>query len=445
MNKTIRGDATIPSDFPKVEAVEFLICDPGGILRGKWGPAGSLEKAYEDGIAFPLSLHGLDAWGREVPATGLHIESGDLDGIARPYAPPRVAPWTPRPTAIVPLQMFDERGGPFACDPRQALARLTEEAAAKGLHPVAALELEFHLVRPGTVPPEPVGQGLRGAAPGEVAWQAMYEHDRLGQLGPLWEDIRVAAEACGVPIDTIVNEAGPGQFEINLGHGPALEAADDAVMLRHLVRECARKHDLLATFMAKPFAGEAGNGCHVHMSLCDGGGANVFGRDRAVLRHAIAGLIEHMPASMLGLVNSWNGFRRFRPGSYAPTRAVWGENNRSVAVRVPVSGERDARFEHRIAGADACPYVVMALILAAALDGIEAKREPPPAATGNAYEGDAAVLNADPVVALAAHAGSDFVRRALGDRFAANLHAILAQEFATLAEVIPPMEHETYL
>ena len=148
---------------------------------------------------------------------------------------------------------------------------------------------------------------------------------------------------------------------------------------------------------------------------------------------------------MLGFVNSWNGFRRLQPGSYAPTRAVWGENNRSVAVRVPLSGDADARFEHRIAGADACPYVVLALILAAALDGMDRKLDPPAPVDGNAYDDDGATLGSDPSAALADHAASPFVERALGPALARNIHAILAQEFSTLAAIIPPMEHETYL
>ena len=435
---------TFLADHPDLEAVEFVMADPCGILRGKWGPASSLRKAYRDGVNFPLSLHGLDAWGREVPATGYHIESGDRDGVCRPVAPPRATPWAKRRTATVHLSSWHADGRPLLGDPRQALVALLDRAAAEGFEPVTAFELEFHLIAPDAVPPEPVSQSA-GARRGDVAWQAMYEHDRLGELGALWDAIRAAADAFEIPIDTIVNEAGPGQFEINLGHGPALAAADDALMLRHVVRECARAQGLKATFMAKPFADQPGNGCHIHMSLLDREGTNAFGRDRALLKSAIAGTLEHMPASMLGLVNSWNGFRRFRPGSYAPTRAVWGDNNRSVAVRVPVSGEKDARLEHRLAGADACPYVAMALVLAAALDGIERGLPAPPAMDGNAYDGGGDTLSADPLAALRAHAASDFVRDALGEELAANLHAILAQEFDTLAEVIPPLEHETYL
>ena len=424
------------------EDVEYLACDPCGVLRGKWGPASSLKKAQGEGIALPLSLHALDRWGREVPGTGLHIESGDLDGRYRAVAPPRRATWRERPTAVVQLVAHHEDGRPFMGDPRHALAALLGRLAERDLYPVIAFELEFHLiVAGGALPPVPVGQ----AGLGDVDGQAMYDHDGLAAHAALWDDIRQAADALDVPIDTIVKEAGPGQFEINLAHGPAMQAADDAMMLRHLVRECAAARGYRATFMAKPFADQPGNGCHVHASLVDGEGVNVFGRDRALLLSAIAGTLNHMPDSLLGLIGTVNGFRRLRPGSYAPTRAVWGENNRSVAVRVPMAGERDARLEHRIAGADACPYIVAALVLGAMLDGIGRDLAPPSPATGNAYEAKGANLDADPATALAAHAASPFVADALGADLARNLHAILAAERETLAEAIPRLEHATYL
>ena len=425
-----------------VEAVEYLVCDPCGVLRGKWAPASSLEKAYGEGIAMPFSLHCLDRWGREVPETGWHIETGDLDGHYRAVSPPRRATWRERPTAVVQLAAWHGDGAPFAGDPRHALVGVLDRLAKRDLRSIVAFELEFHLVADdGAVPPTVVGQsGL-----GDVAGQAMYDHEGLREHGALWDDVRRGAEALGVPIDTIVKEAGPGQFEVNLAHGPALAAADAALMLRHLVRECAARHCLRATFMAKPFADRPGNGCHLHASLVDGAGENAFGRDAAMLRAAIAGTLDHMPASLLGLIGGMNGFRRLAPGSYAPTRAVWGENNRSVAVRVPVSGRKDARLEHRIAGADACPYVVAALVLAAMLDGIERGAEPPPPASANAYEAEGAELSADPGAALAAHAASPFVRDALGAELAKNVHAILAAERRTLAGAIPPLEYATFL
>ena len=420
----------------RFEAVEFVAIDPLGIERGKWGPASSLEKAFRSGVALPLSLHGLDRWGREVPATGLHIESGDRDGTWWPVGPPRYAPWRARPTAVVPIAAWMPDGRPFDGDPRHRKTTVDQRLRAKGWRAVTAHELEFHLLRDG----EPVGAG---SVPGVEA-QAMYDHVALGELSALWDDVRRAADEWAVPLDTVVNEAGPGQFEINLLHGP--DAAEHAVGLRHIVRGAAEARGYRATFMAKPFGHQPGNGYHVHASLVDDNG-NVFSADRAMLDAAIAGLLRHMPDSLLGLIASWNGFRRLQPGSYAPTRAVWGEDNRSVAVRVPRSSADARRFEHRIAGADANPFIVEALILTAMLDGIEAGDPPPPPVPmgGNAYDGEGAELTADPWAALAAHEASVFVRRALGGTLAANLAHLLRAEFEALAAIVPEHERQTYL
>ena len=424
----------------RFDSVEFVAVDPLGVERGKWGPASSLRKAYESGIALPLSLHGLDRWGREVPATGLHIESGDRDGTWWPVGPPRPAPWRERSTAVVPVAAWTPRGKPFAGDPRHVGRAVDERLAARGWQAITAHELEFHLLRGG----EPVGAG---SVPGVEA-QYMYDHVALGELGALWDDVRRAADLWHVPLDTVVNEAGPGQFEINLKHGDAGTAAEHAVQLRHIVQASAHARGYGATFMAKPFGHQPGNGFHVHASLYwVDGHRNVFGADPDLHRAAIAGLLARMPESLLGLVASWNGFRRLQPGSYAPTRAVWGEDNRSVAVRVPRSSDEARRFEHRIAGADANPFIVEALILSAMLEGMEEGAQPPPPVPmgGNAYDGEGGEIPSDPWAALAAHEGSDFTRRALGDTLATNLGHLLRVEFETLATIVPEHERETYL
>ena len=430
------------ADHPDTEAVEFRVIDALGIARGKWGPRDALEKAYRDGIAFPLSMLGLDRWGREVPATGLHIESGDLDGVYRPFGPPVLATWADRPTAIVPLTGYTIDGAPHGSDPRQALIAVLERFSEKNLRPVMAFELEFHLFEPGTIPPKPANS--EPETPGVVT-QAMYGTRALDGHRAVFDAVRLAADAHSLPLDTIVSEAGPGQFEANLGHGDALVAADNAVALRRIVSACAATQGLRASFMAKPMADEAGNGCHVHCSLVRGGGSNAFGAEPDLLAHAIGGLIDAMPASTLGLIGSWNGFRRMAPGSYAPTRAVWGENNRSVAVRVPASDPKARRFEHRVASADACPYTVAALVLAACLEGLERKAVPPDPVAGNAYEGDGAELPTSPREALVQHRASPFIRRALGETLAANLAHMLEAEFDALERAIPDYEHAAFL
>ncbi len=433
---------------PDLRAVEFLIVDPNGILRGKWAPADALKKAYAEGVNFPLSIHGLDVWGREVSATHLHIESGDRDGFFRAVPGGLLpVPWADRPTGQVLLRAFAADGAPFAGDARNALMAVIERLAGRGLTPVVAFELEFYLIETDTATgePRPVDSG---AGPDR---QRMYGVDALHDRAALIDDIRRFADAQNLPIDTIVKEAAPGQFEVNLKHrADALAAADDVVMLRRLVQAAARRHGLAASFMAKPFIAPAGNGMHVHASMRDANGANLFadpahGED--ALMGAVAELLATMDQSVLVYINTWNGFRRLQPGSYAPTRAVWGENNRSVAVRIPASPPAGRRIEHRIAGADANPYLVLAAILQAMADGIEKRVAPPPPIQGNAYDQaeGAAHLPDEMGLALDLFERSAFVERALGTQLKHMLAAIKRAEIAQFRNEISPLERSTYL
>ena len=419
-----------------LRAVEFLIVDPNGILRGKWAPADALKKAYAEGVNFPLSIHGLDVWGREVPATNLHIESGDRDGFFRAVPGALLpVPWAERPTAQVLLRTHTAGGAPFAGDARNALTA------------VVAFELEFYLVEtdPATGAIRPVDTQ---AGPDR---QRMYGVDALHDRAELIDDIRRFADAQGLPVDTIVKEAAPGQYEVNLRHrADPLAAADDVIVLRRIVQAAARRHGLTASFMAKPFIEPAGNGMHVHVSMRDEAGANIFAdpvRGDRALTGAIAALLATMDQAILVFVSTWNGFRRLQPGSYAPTRAVWGENNRSVAVRIPASPAASRRIEHRIAGADANPYLVLAAILQAVADGLENPKDPPAPVHGNAYDGagDVAHLPDEMGQALDLFDQSRFVERAIGAELKRILGAIKRAETAQFRNEISPLERSTYL
>lgn len=435
---------------PEIAAVDYLITDTNGVLRGKWAPADSLTKAFTDGINFPLSLFGLDIWGREVMETGLHVDSGDRDGFCR-AVPGTLRPvsWAERPTAQAILQMMTEEGEPFFADPRLRLGAVVDRLAAAGLSATCAFELEFYLIDPTkdaghAADPTPVLQG--GSGPDR---QNMYGLADLSDFEELFADIRAFGAAQGLPIDTIVSEAAPGQFEVNLKHrNDALAAADDAIMLKRLVVATARRHGLKATFMAKPFIDWPGNGMHVHVSLVGRNGDNVFADpDQGGARHraAIAGLLDTMSASTLLFVPSWNGFRRLQPGSYAPTRATWGENNRSVAVRVPASPPQARRIEHRIAGADANPYLVLAAVMSAMLDGIEAGATPPPAIEANAYETPGPDLPSTMEDAVREFAASPFIEKALGADYRDLFLAVKTAEIAAFHGEITPLERSTYL
>ena len=435
------------AEHPDIEAVEFLMVDPNGVMRGKWAPGDALKKAFQEGVNFPMSLHGLDVWGREVEETGLHIETGDKDGYCRATRGSlSIVPWAKRKTAQVLLQTFTPEGEPFMADPRQVLKHKVAEINAKGLFPVVAFELEFYLLDPGTDwddgMPAPVG------AAGGPDRLRMYGLDDLAEHAELFDMIRDAASAQYLPIDTIIKEAAPGQFEVNLKHrSNPLRAADDVIMLRRIVIGCARAHGLTATFMAKPFLEYAGNGMHVHASMLDADGSNIFSGDdgRRKLESAVAGLLKTMPESLLLFINTWNGFRRITPGSYAPTRAVWAENNRSVALRIPVSTEENRRVEHRIAGADANPYLVMSALLQGMVEGIEGNLKPPPPVEGNAYDEDGLYLPDDMDDALQLTARSKFIDRALGPLLAKVYRDLKRSEILAFWGEITPLERTTYL
>lgn len=432
---------------PDIEAVEFLLVDPNGILRGKWAPGDALRKSYQEGVNFPMSLHGLDVWGREVAETGLHIETGDKDGYCRATRGSlAIVPWAKRKTAQVLLQTFTPEGEPFLADPRQVLKKKIAEVNDKGFFPVVAFELEFYLLDPNVDwddgMPAPVGAT---AGPDRLR---MYGLDDLAEHAELFDMIRDAAAAQNLPIDTIIKEAAPGQFEVNLKHrADPLHAADDVIMLRRIVIGCARAHGLTATFMAKPFLEYAGNGMHVHASVLDGEGRNIFGGSggRRTLESAVAGLLRTMPESLLLFINTWNGFRRITPGSYAPTRAVWAENNRSVALRIPVSNDENRRVEHRIAGADANPYLVLAAVVQGMVEGVESRAVPPPPVEGNAYDDDGLFLPDDMDDALQLMEKSSFVERALGPLLAKVYKDLKRAEIVAFWSEITALERTTYL
>jgi len=334
--------------YPTIKTVELVATDPSGVARGKWAPVSSLKKAFNEGVNFPLSLHALDVWGNEVEETGLHISSGDLDGFFRavPTSLSAVS-WGSADTeasgdnptcAQVLLETYKEDGEAFMGCSRHVLRRQLNGFNKLGLSPVVAFELEFHLLKPKSQWRD--DQPEVANIPGTGDAQFMYDLDALAENSNLFAEIRRVARWANLPLDTIVKEAAPGQYEINLSHrDDALRAADDVILLKRIVRECARKHGLIATFMAKPFVDQPGNGMHVHCSVLDQNKRNIFSDDEGtdILHQAAAGLVETMRESTLTFINTKNGFRRMAAGSYAPTRTSWGENNRSVAVCLVVT------------------------------------------------------------------------------------------------------------
>jgi glutamine synthetase len=439
---------------PRIESIDLLISDLNGVMRGKRIPRRNLDKAYERGIALPASVFALDILGNTIEATGLGLATGDADRVCRPLPGSLMAvPWAPRDNQAQLLMTMEEADGtPFFADPRQVLARQLERLAARGLTPVVAVELEFHLVDRERTALGDI-QPPRSPASGERAGQSqLYSIQELDEYAELLEAIQAAAEVQGLPLDTMLKECAPGQFEITLTHGAdALAACDHAVLLKRLIKGVALRHGLEATFMAKPYGQEAGNGTHVHLSLVDGTGRNVFAAEDGAplgtpqLRQAVAGLLELMPACLALFAPNLNSYRRLQPGLYVPLAPTWGFDNRSVAVRIPSGPNEARRLEHRVAGADANPYLLLAALLAGIEHGLAGELAPPAPITGNAYDQCPPTLTNSWCRALELLEASEPLRAALGSDFVDVFLANRRAERNQAMQQVSRLERDWYL
>ncbi|MDR9440105.1 MAG: glutamine synthetase family protein [Halomonas sp.] len=439
---------------PDVDSVDLLISDLNGVLRGKRIPRDNLEKAFRDGVNLPASVFALDILGNTIEATGLGLSIGDSDRVCRPVAGSLMpSPWLrDARQAQLLMTMTEADGTPFFADPRQVLARVLERLRRAGLIPVVAVEMEFSLVDRrrdalGMVQPP------CSPATGERAAQSqLYSINELDEYAELLEEIHAAARTQRLPLDTALKECAPGQFEINLIHcDDALAACDSAVLLKRLIKGVALHHGFEATFMAKPYGQEAGNGTHVHISLLDEAGNNVFAAEDGAplgtpqMQHAVAGLLELMPASMALFAPNLNSFRRFQPGLYVPMAPTWGYDNRSVALRIPSGPNAARRIEHRVAGADVNPYLLLATLLGAIDHGLRRRLTPPPAITGNAYDQVAPSLTNSWRQALDLLEQSAPLAEALGADFLAVFLANRRAERDQAMQAVSKLEYDWYL
>jgi glutamine synthetase len=418
---------------PDIRGMHIVWTDMCGVQRGKILRRDEVVPAWDMGRFFPISALVFDVTGQDVPETGLVWEEGDRDVLLWPVGGSLVrVPWSAEPAAQYTAHICDLDGTPHFADPRNQLARMVDRVGETGLRPVGAVELEFFLLDRETAlagaaaaPKSPVS----GAVPEH--YQAYYLQD-LGDFAPFFHDLYAWADIQGLPAKTLISEYAPGQMEIVLRHrSDILKAADEAILLKRLVKAAAEKHGLFATFMAKPYSQWTGCGMHVHVSLADVEGRNLFATSNPahnpLLLHALGGLKETMADSMLLFAPNANSYRRFRRNSYAPLSVSWGIDNRTVSLRIP-AGPADARhIEHRPAGADANPYLVLASVLAGMHHGITRKLDPGPPVTGNGYEKEAKKIPADWLSAIARFRSSPLLKEYFGEKF--------VDCFSTLKEV----------
>jgi glutamine synthetase len=427
---------------PGTATLDLILPDLAGIARGKRLSAAAFEAAIGPGLTFASSVYGIDAGGVNVDASGLIWEEGDADRPClvdwRTLAP---VPWREGGAQVL-AGLGEHGGGSFFADPRRVLAGVAGRFAALGLQAVCALELEFYLLHE-----QGRGRGARwvravpDAAPGQV-----YGLQPLDDRETFLSRLAEFCAAQDLPAKSAVSEYAPDQFEVNLGHLPhPVRAADHAFLLKRAVRAAARAEGLVASFMAKPLPGQAPSGLHVHVSVVTADGKNLFARDEQALRHGIAGLQATMAESMLLCAPNANSYRRLRPLSYAPTAPTWGHNNRTVALRIPAGHPAARRIEHRVAGADANPYLVLAAVLAGIHHGLSHELEPDAPITGNAYAQAAPSLPLSWERAIAALDCATILPGYLGEAFCRLYRVCREAERDRFADVITPTEYAWYL
>ena len=436
-------------DNPDIEIFEVILHDLNGIHRGKWLPREQIAKVFNGGYKMPQNTCSLDAWGRDLEE--LVQESGDADGVctADPETLARV-PWADKPSAQVIVSMGSFGGDePYGGDPRMVLQSVLDRYAKLDLRPVVASEMEFHLFeldRDKFGEPQHSQRALNGSP---ALGGQTYGMDIMRETAPLMDAITEAAKLQNLPVDTLITEFGPSQFEINLNHQDcAMRACDQGSMLKRAIRNVARSHNKVASFMAKPFAEQVGNGMHIHFSLIDADGQNVFdnGTDAGseLLGHAVAGCLATMADSMAIFAPNINSYRRMVPGCYAPLAPNWGYENRTTAIRIPGGDNRAIRIEHRVAGADANVYLTVAAMLAGALYGIENKMAAPQAVVGDAGDVKAELPHfwQD---ALEAFDQSDFIGEYLGTELQKTFVLSKRKEKQEFDSRVTLLEYDAYL
>jgi glutamine synthetase len=433
-----------------VTEVECLVPDLTGVARGKILPR--VKFTDERGMRIPEVVLGMTVTGNTPEKDEAYhraISTTDRDMILK--ADPTTittVPWAVDPTAQVIHDCYFGDGSLVDFAPRSVLRRVLKLYQKKGWKPLVAPELEFYLTAKNIDPNLPLSAPIGRSGRSETSRQ-VYSIDAVNEFDPLFEDIYDYCDMMNLDVDTLIHEIGAGQMEINFQHGDPLGLADKVFYFKRTLREAALKHDMYATFMAKPMGGEPGSAMHVHQSVVDlETGQNIFstpeGAPADVFRHYIGGLQRYMPSAMAIVAPYVNSYRRIVRHTAAPINLQWGVDNRTVGFRVPVSGAQDRRVENRVIGADANPYLALAVTLACGYLGMTERIEPTPIVEGSAYEMPVE-LPQGLAEALNSLRGEDKLREVLGARFIDVYAAVKDLEHQEFMTVISPWEREHLL
>lgn len=432
----------------QIEDLECMTCDQAGVARGKLMPAEKFFNAPNMNIPSSVLTQTITGDYADDDENFQH-DPVDSDLILKPdLSTLTVVPWANDPTGQIIHDAFYKNGDPVDISPRNVLKKILAEYEGLGLRPVIAPELEFYLVKPNTDPDYPLEPPVGRSGRSESGRQ-LYSISAVNEFDDLFDDIYDYSEAQGLAIDTLVHEEGAGQMEINLRHGDPLTLADQVFLFKRTIREAALRHNMYATFMAKPIEGEPASSMHIHQSIVHADtGTNAFsdaaGAPTDLFYNFIAGQNKFLPNVMCILAPYVNSYRRLSRNTEVAVNVNWGNDNRTVGLRVPMSGPEARRVENRIPCSDANPYLAIASSLACGLIGIKKEMTPPPAHNGSAEDLPYGVPRGL-LEAVDSFQKCPELVEIFGRRFVGTYCAIKLQEYETFMAVISPWEREYLL
>lgn len=440
------GARTAFFDQHGIRDVECIFPDISGYPRGKLMPAATFAAGGELRICQAIAMQAVTG---DYSSDPVFPQSDPDVRLVPDYGTLKRSPWSSVSRAVAIHDCVELDGSPCAFSARSLLKEVVARYTAQGLTPVVAPEIEFYLTAPNADPAQPLQSPTTRNGRAEVG-QSAFSLNLLNEHAPFWDAFQAALDALGVQTDTWIHEVGQTQYEINLLHGDPVAVADQAFLFKYAAKEVAIQHGLNAVFMAKPIAKAAGSSMHLHQSVVDASGRNIFstedGAESASFGHFIAGLQAYVPDLMLVFAPFVNSYRRFVKGSQAPVNLHWGYDNRTSGLRIPLSSPAARRVENRIAGADANPYLAIAASLAAGLAGMDEALVPtaPLAANANGYD-QAHALARSFLPALEQMAASACARRLLGDTFVTGYCAVKALEYDSYLSEISAWERRFLL
>ena len=428
-----------------IHEVECVIPDMTGIARGKILPKDLFLSAGE--MRLPKSVL-LNTVNGQQPDNGPYVGDTDPDMICKPDpATFRIVPWAAEPVAVVIHDCLEPDGSPVSLSPRAVLRRVLDLCRQRGWQPVVAPEMEFFLVARQQNPHEPLHPPIGRTGKPEAGRQS-YSVDAVNDFDPFFMELSSFCNIHRLGVETLIHEAGAGQMEINFAHGEALELADRVFLFKRTVRETALRHGIFATFMAKPMEAEPGSAMHIHQSILDTDGRNIFsqsdGSASPALFHYIAGLQNYVPQVMPMFAPYVNSYRRLAPYMSAPTNVRWGYDNRTCGIRIPQSSADNRRVENRVPGVDVNPYLAIAATLACGYQGMLEARQPDEALGSSAWNLPHELpRHLEDAIELLRACTS--MRELLGPLFVDAFCAVKELEFGTYNRVISSWEREHLL